>query len=50
MEIVCGEAYAFVTGLQRNANLLYPSTGAHPKRQGGKQKWASRVDFVDFVG
>ena len=50
MDAVCGEGYAFVTKLQSNANLLYPYTGTHPKRRGGKQKWAGKVDFVNFAG
>ncbi|CAM4452186.1 transposase [Deinococcus marmoris] len=50
MDTVCGEGYAFVTKLQSNANLLYTFTGAHPKRRGGKQKWAGKVDFMNFAG
>lgn len=50
METVCHEGYAFVTKLQSNANLLYTYTGEHPKRRGGKQKWAGKVDFVNFTG
>lgn len=50
MDVVCGEGYAFVTKLQSNANLLYAFTGTHPKRRGGKQKWAGKVDFVHFTG
>lgn len=50
MDVVHREGYAFVTKLQSNANLLYPYTGAHPKRRGAKQKWAGKVDFVNFLG
>lgn len=50
MTVVCDEGYAFVTKLQSNANLLYAFTGSHPKRRGGKQKWAGKVDFVNFTG
>ncbi|WP_428194671.1 transposase, partial [Deinococcus saxicola] len=50
MNVVDGEGCAFVTKLQNNANLLYTYTGEHPKRRGGKQKWAGKVDFVNFTG
>lgn len=50
MDAVCNEGYAFVTKLQSNANLVYAYTGDHPKRRGGKQKWAGKVDFVNFTG
>lgn len=38
MDAVSREGYALVTKLQSNANLLYPFTGTHPKRRGGRQK------------
>lgn len=50
MDAVSREGYAFVTKMQRNANLLYPFTGSHPKRRGGRQKWAGKVDFINFDG
>ena len=50
MDAVSREGYAFVTKMQCNANLLYPFTGAHPKRRGGRQKWAGKVDFINFDG
>lgn len=50
MDTVCREGYAFVTRLQSNANLRYPFVGEHPKRRGGRQKWAGKVDFVNFAG
>ncbi|MGX9685726.1 transposase [Deinococcus wulumuqiensis] len=50
MDAVSREGYAFVTKLQCNANLLYPFRGEHPKRRGGRQKWAGKVDFVQFDG
>ncbi|CAM3888659.1 hypothetical protein DESA109040_22760 [Deinococcus saxicola] len=50
MDAVFDEGYAFVTKLQSNANLLYPFTGPHPKRRGAWQKWAGKVDFVNFTG
>jgi putative transposase len=50
MDAVCHEGYAFVTKLQCNANLLYPFTGEHQKRRGGRQKWAGKVDFKDVTG
>lgn len=50
MDAVCREGYAFVTKLQSNANLRYPFVGDHPRRRGGRQKWAGKVDFVDFTG
>ena len=39
-----------MTKMQCNANLLYPFTGSHPKRRGGRQKWAGKVDFINFDG
>lgn len=50
MDAVGREGYAFVTKLQSNANLRYPFVGEHPKRRGGRQKWAGKVDFVHFTG
>ena len=50
MEAVADEGVAFVTKLASNANLLMPFTGTHPKRRGARQRWAGKVDFVDFAG
>ena len=50
MDQVHDEGYAFVTKLQSNANLLYPFTGEHARRRGRQQKWAGKVDFLDFSG
>ncbi|MFC6663608.1 transposase [Deinococcus multiflagellatus] len=50
MDAVSREGYAFVTKLQCNANLLSPFSGPHPKRRGGRQKWAGKVDFKSFDG
>ncbi len=50
MDAVCDEGHTFVTKLQSNANLLYAFTGTHLKRRGARQKWAGKVDFVNFTG
>ena len=50
MEAVADEGVAFVTKLASNANLLMPFTGTHEKRRGARQRWAGKVDFVDFAG
>ncbi|WP_188713267.1 transposase, partial [Deinococcus wulumuqiensis] len=50
MDAVSREGYAFVTKMQCNANLLYPFTGPHHKRRGGRQRWAGKVDFINFDG
>lgn len=50
MNAVDGEGYAFVTKLQSNADLVYRYTGEHAKRRGARQKWAGKVDFVNFAG
>lgn len=49
-DAVSDEGLTFVTKLARNANLMMPFTGVHPKRRGGRQKWERKVDFVNFDG
>ena len=44
------EHYPVVTKLSSRANLLIPFTGTHQKRRGARQRWAGKVDFVDFAG
>ena len=50
MESVADEGVAFVTKLASNANPLMPFTGTHEKPRGVRQRWAGKVDFVDFAG
>jgi putative transposase len=50
MDAIADEGVAFVTKLASNANLLIPFTGTQAKRRGARQKWAGKVNFIDFAG
>lgn len=49
MDAVQAQGHTLITKLQKNANLRYLYTGAHPQRRGPKQRYDGKVDWADLT-